>query len=217
MAARGDGIAAGAGGRGHLRASHADREQVIGMLKAAFVHGMLDRDEFGLRVGQTLAARTHADLAAVTTDLPAGLAAPQAPPPDRAEGEQPVLRPGKVIAVATMLYAGVWPVTFLLPWPVDFEGDPPAAIIMLFFLTTLLYLLVVVIAAGFAIAARREKGSGGRLPRRPARGAGGPVSRRLPSAGPGRQLPPGDHGHRKASEATRSRRPRGRRACVAAG
>ena len=39
MAGPGDEIAAGAGGRGHLRASHADREQVIGVLKAAFVQG----------------------------------------------------------------------------------------------------------------------------------------------------------------------------------
>jgi DUF1707 SHOCT-like domain len=96
MAGRGDEIAAGAAGFGHLRASHADREQVIATLKAAFVQGMLDRDEFGQRVGQTFAARTHADLAAVTADLPAGLAAAQPPPPARAEGEQPVVRPGKM-------------------------------------------------------------------------------------------------------------------------
>jgi hypothetical protein len=38
-----------AAGSGDLRASHADREQVIGTLKAAFVHGRLARDEFGLR------------------------------------------------------------------------------------------------------------------------------------------------------------------------
>ena len=44
--------------RGHLRASHADREQVIGTLTAAFVQGMLPKDEFDLRVGQTFAART---------------------------------------------------------------------------------------------------------------------------------------------------------------
>ena len=44
-------IAAGAEGRGHLRASHADREQVIGTLKAAFVQGMLAKDEFDLRRG----------------------------------------------------------------------------------------------------------------------------------------------------------------------
>ena len=77
MAGPGDEL--GAAGRGHLRASHADREQVIGTLKTAFVQGMLAKDEFDLRVGQTLASRTYADLAAVTADLPAGLAA--APPP----------------------------------------------------------------------------------------------------------------------------------------
>ena len=37
MAGPGDEIAAGAGGRSYLRASHADREQVIDVLKAAFV------------------------------------------------------------------------------------------------------------------------------------------------------------------------------------
>ncbi len=63
-----------AAGRGHLRASHADREQVVGMLKTAFVQGRLTKDELDMRVGQTLASRTYADLAAVTADLPAGLA-----------------------------------------------------------------------------------------------------------------------------------------------
>jgi Domain of unknown function (DUF1707) len=65
----------GAGaGRGHLRASRAEREDLIETLKAAFVLGLLDKDEFGARVGQTLASRTYADLAAVTADIPAGLA-----------------------------------------------------------------------------------------------------------------------------------------------
>ena len=36
-------MAAGTAGRGRLRASHADREQVIGTLKAAFVQGLLVR------------------------------------------------------------------------------------------------------------------------------------------------------------------------------
>jgi hypothetical protein len=62
-------------GRGHLRASHADREQVIGTLKTAFVQGRLGRDELNARVGHALAARTYADLAALTADLPAGLVA----------------------------------------------------------------------------------------------------------------------------------------------
>jgi hypothetical protein len=73
MAGPGNEIAAGTGGRGHLRASHADREQVIGTLKAAFVQGRLVKDEFDLRVGQALASRTCAELATLTADLPAGL------------------------------------------------------------------------------------------------------------------------------------------------
>ena len=106
MAGPGDEIAAGAGGRGHLRASHADREQVIGTLKAAFVRGMLAKDEFDVRVGQTLASRTYADLAALTADLPAGLAAAQPPQPARQQGEQKVLRPGRWIAVSTAAVCG---------------------------------------------------------------------------------------------------------------
>jgi hypothetical protein len=68
---------AGAGGPSHLRASHADREQVIDVLKAAFVQGRLAKDEFDLRVGQVLASRTYADLAVLTGDIPAGLTGAQ--------------------------------------------------------------------------------------------------------------------------------------------
>jgi hypothetical protein len=53
-----DGMAAGVGDRPHLRASHAEREQVIGLLKAAFVEERLAKDEFDLRVGQVLTSRT---------------------------------------------------------------------------------------------------------------------------------------------------------------
>jgi hypothetical protein len=60
-----------AAGGDRLRAGHADREQVIGTLKDAFVHGRLTRDELDARAGQALAARTYADLAALTADLPA--------------------------------------------------------------------------------------------------------------------------------------------------
>jgi len=68
-----------AASRGHLRAAHADREQVIDTLKAAFVQGRLTRDEFDTRLGQTFAARTYADLAALTGDIPGGLAAARPP------------------------------------------------------------------------------------------------------------------------------------------
>jgi hypothetical protein len=42
-------------GRDRLRAGHADREQVIEALKAAFVQGRLAKDELDARVGQALA------------------------------------------------------------------------------------------------------------------------------------------------------------------
>ena len=66
----GDELAAAAAGRGRLRVSHAEREQVIGTLKAAFVAGRLAKDEFDLRVSQAFASRTYAELAAVTDGLP---------------------------------------------------------------------------------------------------------------------------------------------------
>ena len=57
---------------GSLRASHVDREQAIIALKAAFVQGRLTSDEFDARVGQALASRTRAELAAITDDIPVG-------------------------------------------------------------------------------------------------------------------------------------------------
>jgi hypothetical protein len=71
----------GAAGHGRLRASHADREQVIDTLKTAFADGRLDKDELDARVGQTLAARTYTELATATAGIPAAPA--QAPPPRR--------------------------------------------------------------------------------------------------------------------------------------
>jgi Domain of unknown function (DUF1707) len=86
-----------------MRASHADREQVIGALKAAFVQGRLAKDELGTRVGQALAARTHAELAVITDDIPV---APVAAGPAR-----PVLgvKSGACVsALAAMLAAVLW-------------------------------------------------------------------------------------------------------------
>ncbi len=74
MAGPGDDKAAAAVGRACVRASHAGREQVIDMLKAAFVQGGLAKDEFDARIGQALTCRTCAELASVICDLPAGLA-----------------------------------------------------------------------------------------------------------------------------------------------
>ena len=69
-----------AAGRDRLRAGQADREQVIGTLKTAFVHGQLTKDELDTRAGQALTARTYADLAALTVDIPAADRPPAAGP-----------------------------------------------------------------------------------------------------------------------------------------
>ena len=45
-----------AGALGRLRTSRAEREQVIDVLKAAFVQGRLAKDEFDLRVSQVSVA-----------------------------------------------------------------------------------------------------------------------------------------------------------------
>ena len=176
--------------RGHLWASHADREQVIGTLKAAFVQGMLARDEFDLRVGQTLAARTYGELAAVTADLPAGLAAAQPPQPARAPGEGRVLRPAIVITVATatVLYAAMWPVALALPKS-GLDHDPHAGVALVG-TASYVYFLVLLGAVVQILTYWLDRRSGRQPPRRPASGAAGQASPRLPSAGPGGQLPP---------------------------
>jgi len=66
-------MAAATVGRDHVRTSRAEREQVIDVLKAAFVQGRLTIDEFEERIGRALTSRTYAELAAVTADVPAGL------------------------------------------------------------------------------------------------------------------------------------------------
>ena len=110
MTGPGDEMAAMAGGPGDLRASHADREQVIDTVKAAFVQGQLTVGELDARVGQALTARTYAELAAVTLGVLTGADLARPPQPAR-----PQLRPGRrsvnpgvwVITAAT-LSAGVW-------------------------------------------------------------------------------------------------------------
>jgi len=57
--------------RDRLRAGHADRDLVIEALKTAFVDGRLTKTELTARTGRALAARTHADLASLTADIPA--------------------------------------------------------------------------------------------------------------------------------------------------
>ena len=63
-----------------LRASHADRDQVAELLRVAAGDGRLSPEELDERLERALTARTYAELAALTTDLPATPGAAVVPP-----------------------------------------------------------------------------------------------------------------------------------------
>ena len=69
MAAAPDGYS-----HGRMRTSRAEREQAIEALKVAYVQGRLTKDELDERLDRALAPLTHTELAALTGDLPDGLA-----------------------------------------------------------------------------------------------------------------------------------------------
>ena len=54
-----------------LRASHADRDQVVELLRVAAGDGRLSPEELDDRLERALTARTYAELAVLTADLPA--------------------------------------------------------------------------------------------------------------------------------------------------
>ena len=151
MAEPEDQVAVAAAGRGRLRASHADREQVIDLLKAAFVQGRITKDEFDARVGQTFASRTYAELAAVTTDIPAGQIADQPPSNPAHEQGRPTMshaakaRRCVVIGLAMMMVATFAP------------GGPALLLFAPVCLTALM------VAAAQILASQHEKRSRGQL------------------------------------------------------
>jgi hypothetical protein len=158
MAGPGDEMAAAAD-RGHLRASHADREQAIDLFKAAFVQGRLTKGELDARVGQALSSRTQAELATLTADLPAGLiAAPPRRQPARTRPRPPVR---KVAAGAglTIPPAALLAVAFL-------TGNEQASEVC--FLAISWFLIAWILAGTQMLGHWYDKRCGGPLPPRPA-------------------------------------------------
>jgi uncharacterized protein DUF1707 len=199
MAGPGEEIAAGAHGHGRLRSSHADREQVIAMLKAAFVQGRLTKDELDARLGQTFASRTYADLAALTTDLPAGLiAAPPPGKPVRARTRPPL---GKVVAGAALI---VPPPAMVAAAVLTGNGQLVVASV----LVVIFFFMAWMVAGAQIVANWHDKRSRGQLPQGPAPSTGDQASQRAtPSAGAG-QLPRVVRAPRDAAEAAPRRSPR---------
>jgi len=105
-----------------LRASDADRERVTERLRTAAGEGRLSADELEERLDRAFRARTEAELAPLTADLPA---------PPAARRRRP-LRPdfGPYVGVSVMLIAiwaltGMgyfWPIWPILGWGISFVG-----------------------------------------------------------------------------------------------
>jgi Domain of unknown function (DUF1707) len=154
MAGPGDERPAVSADRGLLRAAHADREQVIETLKAAFVQGRLTKDEFDARVGQAFASRTYAALAAVTDDIPAGPIGAQ--PPENTRIKASV----RAVTAATALLAGGWMGAWFA------HAGNPEIIVLLISLTVVFLGAWLVTGSVLLLESRQQKRSGRQLPPR---------------------------------------------------
>jgi hypothetical protein len=183
-----------AAGQGRWRASHADREQVVDALKAAFVQGRLTADELDERAGQALAARTYADLAALITDLPAD----PAPAPQPAPGRQPApaRRPQNTAASrAVKAGAGAIGVAMIaLGAAIAVAGEPAAAAVIAVFMVVLAAVATAVVASLIHVAlkleSRQRSRSRGQHPSGPEPGAGGHSAQHLQAPGADPVRPP---------------------------
>ena len=154
MTGPGEEIAADAEGGDRLPVSPVARELVIRTLKAALSQGRLTEDEHDARAAQASGARSNAELAALTGELPAGLLAR----PQKASDVWKAV--GVIVAAASVL--GV-----IMLWSPD---NYPAFAMGLFAAATLI--VAPVITVGLIFDVRHQKRSGGQLPPGPTPNAG---------------------------------------------
>ena len=180
-------------GRGRLRASHADREQAIELLKAAFVQDRLDKEEFDARVGQAFVSRTYAELAAVTADIPVE---PVAVEPVAA-GPVPASTPARTLAKAARRSAICMLVAFALVGLVALTHSESFAAMAFF-----PWVAAIIAASGFlgygVVDAWNEQRSGRQLPPRPGWDGRGLEGGRLGRSGRDPALPRARHDHNRA-------------------
>jgi hypothetical protein len=133
-----------------MRASDADRQEVVDRLRAALEEGRLKMDEYLDRMGLASEAVTYGELVPLYADLPestsvarldpvpAPVARPQAPPPAAAarHGLPTALKVlwtiwGAIVAVNVVIWALVSATTahLIYPWPVWVAG-PLGAILL---------------------------------------------------------------------------------------
>ena len=158
-----EGLAAEGRDHGGLRASHADRERVIGTLKAAFVQDRLTVDELDARVGQVYASRTYAELAAVTADIPVDIRAELTAARSRRD-------PWRATKIAWRIeYAIFLPgivAVLLLP------GGPHTSVATVVILITVVYLIFWILGVSLMVGSRPAKRPGRQLPPPSAPGIG---------------------------------------------
>jgi hypothetical protein len=131
-----------------LRASDADREQVVERLRAALDEGRLKMDEYLERMGLAYEAVTYGDLATLAADLPAAVVAtapapgPAAPMPPPAPARRNVVAdlpaPLKVlwtiwltavsINVVVWMLVSITAAQLIYPWPIWVAGPWGAAL-----------------------------------------------------------------------------------------
>ena len=169
--------------QGRWRASHADREQVVGALQAAFVQGRLTADELDERVGQALAARTYAELAALTTDLPADPAPARQPAPATQPAPDRQSAPARRLqnpAARRAVKAGAGAIgvaVIALGVVIAVAGEPAAAVFVAVFMLVLAAAATAVVASVIHVAlkleARQRSRPRGQQPPGPESGAAG--------------------------------------------
>ena len=156
-----------AASRDQLRAGHADREQVTEALKDAFVHGRLTKDELDERAGEALSARTYADLAALTADITAGLAAPgparqpvRAAHPPAPARPRPLARASAGSGLCLLIAAALLRVAFLVD-PDDGVPHPAHSLapfcLLLAFFAVMTALGIFIHGVGTAVEQRRVR------------------------------------------------------------
>jgi hypothetical protein len=153
MVGPGDERAAGAGRYSKIRASHADREQLIDLLKAAFVQDRLAKDEFDLLVGKVLASRTYGDLNVLSAGIPAGPTRPQPTDPAPDPDNQPAWESGaerKIVRAFACLLVAV-PTTAFAIGLMESQSRPELGVADRVFLTIVLACILAVPAIGFVL------------------------------------------------------------------
>lgn len=159
-----------------MRAATADRERTVDVLKAGFAEGRLTQDEYEDRVERAYGARTYADLAALSADLPAGPGLPTVTHPGQWAPGPPPRTATNSTAVAAMILGLAVPVFGLTAIPAIVcghkarqeirqtgeQGDGMAVVgLVLGYLAIIVW---VVILLGFMAWAGSHAGNGGAGP-----------------------------------------------------